>query len=249
MHRLKKLIERISGYWIYRREHLPVGTDIFVDLDRFNRDDFSIIFDVGANIGQTASRYLDLFPKAKIYSFEPVTATYEALQKNMSKNKRVLTFQHAFGLEEEKVEISLNPNPVCSTNSLNKQVMNQDPEALKETLDVKKLDEFMVKHQIEKIDFLKIDTEGWEIQVLSGAQDAINQKKINLILCEVGFTNENSRNTRFDDLNKFMSEKGYYFYGLYDISLRQLISGGHYGDALYVSSDYLEESRSKISFS
>ena len=74
-----------------------------------------------------------------------------------------------------------------------------------------------------------------------GAQGLLMKKNIKAILCEVGFTNENKRNTPFQELNNLLMDQGYFFYGLYEISHIQLKSGGHYGNALFISREYLSE--------
>jgi FkbM family methyltransferase len=57
----------------------------------------NFVFDVGANIGQSARSYLNKFPDSRIYCFEPVDATFRELQKNLQSYGNVLTFKLALG--------------------------------------------------------------------------------------------------------------------------------------------------------
>src|SRR5271170_7871413 len=50
-----------------------------------------VIFDIGANVGQTAMRYRAIFPNARIFSFEPVPETYKKLQTSFAEDKLVET--------------------------------------------------------------------------------------------------------------------------------------------------------------
>jgi hypothetical protein len=61
------------------------------------------------------------------------------------------------------------------------------------------------------------------------------------LLCEVGFTDENKRNTSFNEINNFLNDNNFVFYGLYDISLIQLRKFTHYSNALYINREYLKE--------
>ncbi|UII25810.1 FkbM family methyltransferase [Fulvivirga maritima] len=241
LNKLKKTLELITGYWIYQKRHLPVGTDLEVDLQRINLLKSMIVFDVGANIGQTATYFNKLFPRATIYSFEPVKKSYEELKDNTQNLPRVKANNIGFGERNESIEITLNPNPTCTANSLKPELMNTNSNGVKETLDIKKIDTFCEENGLKNIDFLKIDTEGWEIQTLMGAANTIAKHNIKAIICEVGFTNENNRNTPFQRVNEYMSNNGFYFYGLYDISHIQLKKGSHYGNALFINTRYLKE--------
>ncbi len=109
--------------------------------------------------------------------------------------------------------------------------------ARKENITIRRLDDFVKQQKIEKIDFLKIDTEGWELEVLRGASEFISEGKVQLILCEVGFARSNKRNTYFAELNDYLVERGMMFYALYGISYYQLKWGNHYGNALYVGKE------------
>ncbi len=239
LHKAKKILESITGYWIYKKKHLPIGSDFEVDLQRLNLIDSKVVFDVGANVGQTALHYHEIFSSATIYSFEPVKKSYAELVSNTKNLSRIQTENIGLGEQDEPVEITLNPNPTCTGNSLNPEIMYNAPNGIKETLDIRKVDSFCKNRGIEGIDLLKIDTEGWEIQTLLGATDQIKNKRIKAILCEVGFTKENIRNTPFNNLNAYMAENGYFFFGIYGINHLYLKEGNHFGNALFVSKEYL----------
>jgi trans-aconitate methyltransferase len=73
---LKKIIKsslKQFGISIKRTKFLPFGEDMFVDLQRlFDKNEVKVVFDVGANVGQSCIQYLQNFPVAKIHSFEPI---------------------------------------------------------------------------------------------------------------------------------------------------------------------------------
>jgi hypothetical protein len=87
---------------------------------------------------------------------------------------------------------------------------------------------------VDQIDLLKIDTEGYELPVLRGATGMLQRNKISFVYCECGFTSANHRNTKLDDLCRYLEEKGYMFYGLYQVSDHEWHKGMNFGNALFV---------------
>jgi FkbM family methyltransferase len=235
------LIRTLTGYWLHKKKYLPTGTDLFLDLENLSKNDFKIVFDVGANVGQTATTYAINFPKARTFSFEQVKASYNKLKENTFGLKNVKCFNIALGSKLSRRNLVLNPDPTCVKNSLKPNLENKDVDADSQLIEIDTIDNFIVEQKLDSIDFLKIDTEGWEIEVLKGGLKTITQNKIKLILCEVGFTVENQRNTPFNELNDFLNDNNFVFYGLYDISLIQLKKYTHYANALYVNREYLKE--------
>lgn len=105
---LKSKIESALDCRIYRNS-LPRGVDLYHDLNRsFNKEMFRTVFDVGANIGQSALKYSEVFPAAEIYSFEPVKGTYSKLFLNTKGNPRIHTFNVGMGKEKGSFKINVN---------------------------------------------------------------------------------------------------------------------------------------------
>lgn len=65
----------------------------------------SVVFDVGANVGQSACKFKLAFPGAKIYCFEPVKETFEILKRNVNCWENVKCHQLAFGSREGEERI------------------------------------------------------------------------------------------------------------------------------------------------
>jgi len=239
LNHFKRIIEKVTGYWIFKTKYLPVGTDLKIDLKRLSLIDCQIVFDVGANVGQTANLYQKMFKNANIYSFEPVRASYNKLVDNTKSNKMIHPINIGFGDVNKVFEMKLDHDPTSTTNTLNPN-FNKASDHEIEKVEIKTLDSFCTERNINKIDFLKIDTEGWEINVLNGALGMINRGNIKAILCEVGFTSLNVRNTPFEVVNHFMAKNNYFFYGIFDTSHIKLKKGTHYANALFVSENYLK---------
>jgi FkbM family methyltransferase len=229
---------KISGYWIDRHRKIPVGCDLATDLNLKLNLPLHVVFDVGANIGQTALKFHNEFRHATIHSFEPVEETFRKLQENTRKYSRVHCHKAALGNKEGTVEIRLHDPSKSVLNSLNDEVMKHASGRVEKILETTG-DKFCETHHIDDIDLLKIDTEGYEIRVLEGFQNMLSARKIKALYCEVGFSAENRRNTFLSDLMSWLGSKGYKFYGLYEVKNKSIKTDRNYGNALFVSDSIL----------
>lgn len=151
--------------------------------DREKRD--LVVFDVGSNNGQYLEHLLSFFKHRKMtyYCFEPDPVAYGHLSNFANGKPGVSIFNLAFG--GEKGVMSLYQN---NSGSVGSSLVSLDdkPNQQKVEVQVSTLDLFCKEHGIEKIDFLKVDTEGFEAEVLKGASELIANNKINYIQLEHG---------------------------------------------------------------
>lgn len=235
MNLIKKIINQTTGYWLHKLSNLPVGADLFVDIHhKMKRPPLEVLFDVGANVGQTRRYFRFHAPHAKIYSFEPVQATFARLQKSAGADANCVLEQMALGDEQGEKTIRLFDADMTVLNSLREDSMNHATNAREEIIRIDTLDHYCAVHDITRIDLLKIDTEGFEINVLKGAEQMMQQGKIAFIYCETGFQSSNQRNTYFPVLTEFLAAREYYFFGLYQTDYHDWKQGNHLSNALYI---------------
>lgn len=215
---LRILAERLTGTRIFR--HLPVGIDEYVDVkSRFPRHEFACFLDVGANIGQSALHIRQHFPRAEIHSLEPIASTFAQLVRN-TRSAGVRAHQLALGASNGQVEARVEVNQGHS--DLNTLFGTERTEALSnsgeksETVRVRTLESFCIGAGISRIDFLKIDTEGFDLEVLKGAGPWLGEQRIPLVLVEVSMNRTNTFHVAFDDVRRFMDERDYHIFGLYE---------------------------------
>ena len=154
-----------------------------------------IIIDVGANIGQSIKRFKAIAPKSIIYSFEPINTFFEVLKKNFSSNSIILN-NKALGSKIQKKIINEYPYGASSFFKLNLQVpsikkryyewIKEQPKIFKkQETSVTTIDkEFKIKN-LKKINILKIDTQGFEAEVLKGGTKCLKNSLIDFIQIEV----------------------------------------------------------------
>jgi FkbM family methyltransferase len=212
---LRRIVERL-GYRYFKIAYQPVGLDHAHDVARFlgSARNLRVVFDVGANEGQTAEHYVRAFPCAQIYSFEPVAATYKSLVECVSGWPRVRTFQLAFADRNRTARIQLVP--VSGLNSLRNELSNICSSSCGELVTIKTLESFCAEQNINHIDLLKTDTEGFDLEVLKGAEAMLRSRQIQFILAEVTLHPENTYHTSFLRVAEYLHGLEYYFVDLYD---------------------------------
>lgn len=228
----RKAIIKLSGYWIYKHKNLPVGCSLSTDLRLKLKIPISTIFDVGANIGQSTKHFINDYNKATIYAFEPFLAAYNELESGYS-STRVKCFKIALGNTIGHQEVVPFTGDLSVLNSLSEFATNTSGGEA-EKIEITTGDHFVQEHAIPQIDLLKIDTEGYEIEVLKGFKNFIDQGKIKAILCEVGFSRANQRNTHISDLMNYMELLDYHLYGMYDTENQQIKDAHNFGNLLFI---------------
>jgi len=215
----KRLMRRILdrwGYEVHRRPHVPKGMDVFQSLKSHWYDwRPTVIFDVGANVGQSVARIRPLYPRARIFSFEPVPATCEQLRKNVSGDSLVEVFALALAdrAGEAMIQVhgasdqsSLSPGLLADAASFQSQV----------AVPLQTADAFCAQHGIDRIGILKVDVEGFELEVLRGARELLVRGAVDFMVLEAGLIPGNPRFTPLSALNDFLMPYGFVLIGIYE---------------------------------
>jgi len=191
-------------------KNYPFGRNWIFDAKRILAKEPSVIVDAGANIGAISKELSYWFPTAKIMAFEPVKNTFDQLLKHLGNYPNIIFFQKALGAFPGKITIDINRENTI--NSI-KATYNSENIIGKEEIEVVRLEEVLLEQQIDQIDIIKIDVEGFEFEVLEGQGSLINQTKI--ILLEVGYEREITK-VHFSDVEAFMEQKGFMLCGIYE---------------------------------
>ena len=207
--RVNGLRERLPLMW----RGLPHGCSVYVDIGRrLVRSRIEMIFDVGANHGQSALEFARWYPGATIHSFEPVAATYRALHAHVSRLPTVRA--HHLGLGETAGErmIAVAADPLMS------RIGSSDGQSM-EPIQLDTVDEFCRREGIQRIDYLKIDTEGQDLSVLKGAGCMLREGRVSIVQVEAGMNTHNRFHVSADDLTAFLRAHDYRLFGVYEQTL------------------------------
>ncbi len=171
----------------------------------FNWNNCRTVIDVGANIGTFTLFAAAHAPEAKIYAFEPEEGTAAALQKNVDDNQlgnRITT--EVKGIAGTEGERTFYVAGKCSWfGSFYKPV----GESMPVTISVTTLAQVFQKYGITQCDFLKLDCEGAEYEILYGLPEELFER-IGFIALEYHPFSEDPRDTP-GALRAFLEEKGY----------------------------------------
>lgn len=167
----------------------------YLNPDRYQS---GIVLDVGANIGHYAQAVLRLNPSLDIHAFEPHPQTFETLQKNTASYPRIHCHPLGFGQEAGTHTLFDHGNGEGTEHaSLHQGALLHAGYGLEETQTVQikldTVDHFLESQGIDRVLFLKIDTEGHEYAVLQGAQKALQEGRILWIQFEFNEMNVASR--------------------------------------------------------
>jgi FkbM family methyltransferase len=182
--------DRISGEEFLLKKYLPTAL----------KTSRPIIFDIGANVGNYSKKLSENFPNVQIYSIEPHPNNFKRLKELELSN--VKPFELALGSQEGTVSLfDRNDSELGSEHSsLYKEVIEDiHHQVTKEyKVELTTLDSFAKKEGIGRIDLLKIDTEGNELEVLKGAKELLEKNKIGFIHFEFNEMNKVSKTFMID---------------------------------------------------
>ncbi len=212
----------------------------------FKRKLPSIIFDIGACEGEDSVKYSRLFPKSKIFSFEPLPDNIELIKQNVSKygienvslhnlalssENGTADFFVSDGRPENAIESDWNYGNKSSSllapknHTVLASFINFEKRINVETVTLKS---FCSKNNLNQIDFVHLDVQGAELMVLEGAADFISS--IKLIWLEVSRLDIYQGQPLANDISRFMKQNNFI---LFKNSLT-----GIQGDQLYISKSF-----------
>lgn len=189
-----------------------------------------ILLDVGGNTGQFAYYTRKAGYQNKIISFEPLSEAYALLTSFAKNDSQWDTVNAAIGDEDGEIEINVSENLQSSSIlDMMPEHVESAPESAykgKETVAIHKLDSIIDKYSTNlEQTFLKIDTQGFEMNVLKGATNSL--KSLKGLQLELSMVELYKGETLFNDMLNYIIEKGFTVYslepGFYDKTTGQLL--------------------------
>ena len=203
-------------------------------LNKLNQSNkLSFLLDVGANVGTYSLLARDINKNCLIFAFEPVPKTFIYLQENVSK-KNIKTFNFALGSDNREEKMLVSKDSKLSTLLIdNSHLANKDDRNYI-SVKIKTGHEFIkTNYNLRQISLLKIDTEGYESEVLKGFKGILS--RINVIQFEYGKANLLAKYFLKDYFNDYSNDyfigklypNGIDFYEKYKWDLDDLIGIDH----------------------
>lgn len=179
------------------------------------------VLDIGANKGQSISFFKRIYPKSKIFAFEPSEKVFKSLtlfvkkmsygdvslyQTGVGKIHGVMNFYESVLDETSTFELP-NHDSRYLRNKNRLLFQNKEDAFNAVTAEVTTLDKFLVEKQIGIVDILKIDVEGFELMVLEGSKIALSEGRIGVIQFERH--SDDMREDRYHIINELLLIYGF----------------------------------------
>lgn len=215
------------GRWLHRRRNLPVVSGFnkflvsirrgYTNYDNFDAEqngeyallkrlsglELKTFFDVGANQGDWSLKIRELFPKSQIHCFEIADPTCDKLIKRLG-DKFII---NRFGLGDANKTVTLKYSKDVDVLTSAIALFSEVP-YLEIAGKIIRGDDYAQENKVSFIDFLKIDVEGMEGQVLAGFHKLLADHKVRLIQFEYGHISVTSH-FLLKDFFDFFQKHGY----------------------------------------
>jgi FkbM family methyltransferase len=211
------------------------GLDAITDTRRLLPTiDSPMIFDVGANRGQTVERLLRLYPAPLIHCFEPSPSTFHELRAAYGEYPNIAI--NNLGLGANPCTLELAETSVSEYSSFLEPGSAEVTVVGRSSVPVSTVDAYCSKNGIGTIDILKSDTQGFDYQVLRGADVMFTRGAVKLVVCELTMDDSYTKIDRFDQMFSFMAERGFQLFGVYDQHWRH--NRLSWADVMFIRHDF-----------
>ncbi len=215
-----------------------------------------IVFDVGGNLGEFSKFYIKLFEHNEIknydiHYFEPNTSLLEMAKKKISSNK-VIYNNFGLGEKDQTLDFYIHRDRHMNSSFLDVHTSYYDIykkkgmhkyEINKVKRQITSIDNYIKQKNIPYIDILKIDTQGFNENVIAGSVKSLEDEIIKLIYTEITLGYKYKKKETFYNFEKFLIKNNYSLFGIdtkfYDV---QIISKFLYKDLtldfFYINNKY-----------
>ncbi|MFH0912649.1 MAG: FkbM family methyltransferase [Patescibacteria group bacterium] len=141
----------------------------------------AVVIDAGANIGVFSLLASSIMQRGRVYAFEPSALTFDLLRRNVVANHlqdRVFIYHQALGDSREMKPLRISQGILQTDNVMADSPFIQGREGGlidTEMVEVITIDHLVEQEQINRIDFIKVDTEGYERKIILGAAQTIRR--------------------------------------------------------------------------
>lgn len=215
------------------------------------------ILDVGANVGSSLDEFKSWWPNAVVHSFEPQEECWESLRRRVAKfpegsavanlcavgniaTKQATFYSHNLNstvsgfnkINMESIDsIDLNNLVEAAPNMLDhyKESLNHE-----RTVEIIRLDDYLNSLRRTRVDLLKIDTQGFEPQVLEGLGSRLAD--IDVVITELMFYDYYERSLSFSDIERFLLPAGFHLYDISHIAKNPMNGRTDWVDVIYINS-------------
>lgn len=181
------------------------------ELAMFNLSRGDIVIDVGANVGDFTECVLAHQPWAIIHAFEPVPQAFEVLRGKFQDYTGIYCQNAALGSRQEQKQINVSRFVEASSFLENGRLLKNRVYGIDFTIEeslpvaVETVTSYSRLHSLSRIKLLKLDVQGYELEVLKGAETVLDT--IEFIYAEAQFQELYQHGPLFQDLFSFLNQR------------------------------------------
>ncbi len=218
---LLRALANIWGYDLVKKKKSLSIENHTINLIKQNK--INLVLDVGANIGQFAKTLRESGYRGEIHSFEPVLETYQLLKEAAQPDPK--WYPHNFALGSKQGDSVINVTKasdfasILEPNSYGQERFKNNIVTSTQEITISTLDIFLTEHIADahkKNIFLKMDTQGYDLEVFFGCKAFLNN--IKCLLSELSFTPIYEGMPHYLEALKIYERHGYKITNLYPIS-------------------------------
>lgn len=170
-----------------------------------------VVIEAGAHIGRDTEKMARLWPDATIYAFEPVPELFKQLQERTMKYSNVHCFNLALSNREGEAVLNVSAGASTAASSLLKsyEYSRARPDVHFHELAVKTviLDHWAHQTDVKKVDFIWLDLQGYELEVLKASPHLLSTARA--LLIEASLNERFKNNPLYDEIKKWIESQGF----------------------------------------
>lgn len=221
------LFKQTIKQYLIKKLNVP---EIPSSLERLSKLSFqpNQVFDVGAYRGDFADLCLKHFPNTKVACFEVLEPRVEQLNLLASKNPKIRVFPTLLGAEAQE-QVKFNQAETASSVLVEQIPQNFPIKSYPMTT----VDQIVNDHFAGKSpDFLKLDVQGYELEVLKGAENSL--QGIQVILAEISLLDIHQNVPLLAEIVKWLGERDWVAYDICGLTRRPLDQALWQADFIFV---------------
>jgi FkbM family methyltransferase len=195
------------------------GRDVFSDIRKIVGDQNLTLFDVGANVGQTVEVFKKHFKHSEIHAFEPGSLAFRELSSKFTSVDDVCINMLALGSVSEKRAFHENSHTEMSS-FLPLGEIGWGDIVSQTQVPIMRGDEYCASKSITNIDVLKIDTQGFDFEVIKGFSTMLEVGAVRVVYFEVTFMELYDNLPNFGETYQYLTSFGFHLVSFYGIGYR-----------------------------
>lgn len=209
-HSLKRLVKRL-GFEVTRYQ--PRSNTLAKKFDLMHRLGVDLVLDVGANVGQFTRELRGGGYRGRVISFEPLSEAFATLNRNAGGDPSWESKNFAIGSDDRQQQINISARDSSSSlmevTSISVDAHPESRSIASETIEVRRLDSVFDDLNASRSNiFLKVDTQGYELEVLKGAERSL--ERVVMLQLEMSFVPLYKGQPLFQELHHWVEERGFH---------------------------------------